>query len=149
MIKDTINNYKKYTALSEKLTSGLKYLFDTDFSMMKDGRYNLENGLYVNIQTYTTKTDANYEAHKAYIDIQYIISGEENIGVTQYSDCKSVVAYDCDKDIEFLAGEGKYYTLKQGEFMILYPEDAHKPSISKNIANPQIVKKAVVKVPIE
>jgi YhcH/YjgK/YiaL family protein len=137
MIKDRLN---------KKIIAGLNYLVNTDFSSVEDGRHELNDDIYVNIQTYTTKDDALFEAHKDYIDIQYVISGEEKIGVTNYSECKPNIPYDNQKDIEFLDGEGEYYPLKSGEYMVLYPTDAHKPSITLN--KKTTVRKAVVKVRI-
>ena len=137
MIKDKLN---------KRIVEGLNYLASTDFTNVEDGRHDLTDYLYANIQTYQTKEDALFEAHRDYIDIQYIISGEEKIGVTDYSSCTEAVAYDKEKDIEFLNGEGEYYPLKEGEYMILYPQDAHKPSISLN--NQSTVRKVVVKVRI-
>lgn len=137
MIKDKLN---------KRIVEGLNYLASTDFTKVEDGRHDLTDYLYANIQTYQTKEDALFEAHRDYIDIQYIISGEEKIGVTDYSSCTEAIAYDKEKDIEFLNGEGEYYLLKEGEYMILYPQDAHKPSISLN--NQSTVRKVVVKVRI-
>ena len=47
------------------------------------GKYDLENGAYVSVQEYTTKarSEAKYEAHKKFIDIQMILSGKELIAV--------------------------------------------------------------------
>ena len=135
MIKDKLN---------KRILEGLNYLSSTDFVNVEDGRHELTDYMYANIQTYQTKEDALFEAHRDYIDIQYIISGEEKIGVTDYSNCTEAIAYDKEKDIEFLNGEGEYYPLKEGEYMILYPQDAHKPSISLN--NQSTVRKVVVKV---
>ena len=137
MIKDKLN---------KRIVEGLNYLASTDFTKVEDGRHDLTDYLYANIQTYQTKEDALFEAHRDYIDIQYIISGEEKIGVTDYSSCTEAIAYDKEKDIEFLNGNGEYYPLKEGEYMILYPQDAHKPSISLN--NQSTVRKVVVKVRI-
>ena len=137
MIKDKLN---------KRIVEGLNYLLTTDFAKVEDGRHDLADYLYANIQTYQTKEDALFEAHRDYIDIQYIISGEEKIGVADYSSCTEAIAYDKEKDIEFLNGNGEYYPLKEGEYMILYPQDAHKPSISLN--NQSTVRKVVVKVKI-
>jgi len=149
MIKDNILNIKKYMGLDKNVVIGLEYLKETDFSSMKDGKFSISgNDIFVNLQTYTTKSDADFEAHKNYIDIQYIISGSEKIGITKYSDCSTKVEYNSDNDIEFLNGSGDYVVLKENEFMILFPEDAHKPSISINKNSPSKVRKAVVKVKI-
>ena len=146
MIKDSIEYYDQYASLGEGILEGLKYLYKTDFEMIDDGKYVISDNIYVNIQSYTTKTDADFESHKDYIDIQYIISGSEKIGVTDYNCCKVKIPYNSEADIEFLSGDGEYVELYQKEFMILYPSDAHKPSIS--ISVPTRVRKAVVKVHI-
>jgi len=133
----------------DKIKKGLEFLKETDFSKLEDGKHVLSDDMYVNVQTYTTKSDADFEAHRDYVDIQYMISGEELIGVTNYSDCKTTVPYDREKDIEFLSGKGNYTEMYTGDFMVLYPDDAHKPSISIDRANPAKVRKAVVKVKIQ
>ena len=145
MIKGKLKHYKDIVK-SEPLLRGLDFLSGTDFSNLSDGRYELDGDDYVNIQTYTTKPDADFEAHRDYVDIQYMISGEEMIGVTDYNKCQTTVEYDSEKDIEFLSGEGEYHLMKSGDFMVLYPEDAHKPSISADVDFPSAVRKAVVKV---
>ena len=144
MIKDLIANYKKYEDISSELKKGLEIIVNADFNSLPDGRHVYSDDIYMNIQTYVTKQDADYEAHRDYADIQYIISGEEKIGVTPYSLCSPKIPYNKDKDIEFLTGEGQYIPLREGEFMILLPKDAHKPSIT--LDNSCEVRKAVVKV---
>lgn len=135
MIKDKLN---------KRVVEGFEFLAKTDFSRLEDGRHVINDYMYVNVETYQTKEDALFEAHRDYIDIQYIISGEEKIGVTKYSDCTENTPYDKERDIEFLNGEGEFYPMKTGDYMILYPTDAHKPSISLN--EKATVRKAVVKV---
>lgn len=137
MIKDKLN---------AQIVKGLEFLSSADFSKLEDGRHEIDENMYVNLQTYQTKEDSLFEAHRDYIDIQYIIKGEEKIGVTPYTECSKSIPYDKDKDIEFLVGSGEYYPLLEGEYMILYPQDAHKPSISLN--SQSTVRKAVVKVRI-
>ena len=146
MIKDLLCNYKNYRELDKNLVKGLEFLSNTDWELINDGKHIISDEIYVNIQTYVTKDDADFEAHREYIDIQYIISGEELIGVTDYKKCETTIPYDKEKDIEFLSGEGFYENLLKGEFMILYPNDSHKPSISIDKKSPQKVRKAVVKV---
>ena len=146
MIKDLLCNYKNYRELDKNLVKGLEFLSNTDWELINDGKHIISDEIYVNIQTYVTKDDADFEAHREYIDIQYILSGEELIGVTDYKKCETTIPYDKEKDIEFLSGEGFYENLSKGEFMILYPNDSHKPSISIDKNSPQKVRKAVVKV---
>ena len=148
MIKDKLTNASTYFGISENIKEGFEWLKKTDLKNLKDGKYNIkENEIYANVQTYETKKSANFEAHRNYIDIQYIVKGNERIGYTDYSNCKTVEAYDNDKDIEFLeCANGEYTLLSEGEFLVLFPQDAHQPSL--NNIKKQIVKKVVIKVHI-
>ncbi len=104
----------------------------------EDGRYDLnENGLFVNIQTYMTNPRENqkYEAHKRYIDVQYIINGKEGFCLEDMDkmDSSTIVApYSEESDIMFFSNvtKGKYYELSSGEFLIMTPECAHMPGIA-------------------
>ena len=148
MIFDKLKNAEKYYSLSENIEKGLKFLQENDLKSLPNGKYEIDGkNVYVSIQEYTTKDieKSKWEAHKKYTDIQYIIAGEEKIGFTDLKSVKTVVEYDEGKDIYFLEGEGNYLLAKEGDFIILTPEDAHRPSLSasKTSAN---VKKAVVKL---
>ena len=56
---------------------------------------------------------------------------------------------DEEKDVEFYNdGEKKTeFTFKAGEFMVLYPHDAHKPSMA--IGEPLPIKKLVFKIRVK
>ena len=147
MIKDKIVNAKTYYPLSENIKKGFEWLNSTDLDNIPDGKYYIDgDNLYANVQTYETKEDADYEAHRKYIDIQYVIRGKEYIGVTDINNCKTCKIYDLEKDIEFFKcdNEPPYQLLGESEFILLYPHDAHKPSINPKVK--QTVKKVVVKV---
>ncbi len=149
MIKDNILNSDRYFHLSEGIKKGLEWICCTNLDELQDGRYEINgDNLYASIQTYETKEDAKYEAHRKYIDIQFIISGSEKIGVININNCKTVIEYDSKKDIEFYDNlvKDNYIVLSKGDFAILYPDDAHKPSISDN--EKQTVKKLVIKVAV-
>lgn len=149
MIKDKLINAENYYMLSRNIKAGFEWLKKTDLENLSDGKYYI-NGedLYANVQTYQTKDDANFEAHRGYIDIQYMIKGGEYVGYTHISNCAVCEEYDKSRDIEFLtcADEIPYQLLSEGEFLLFYPQDAHKPSINPNVKN--TVKKVVVKVKI-
>ena len=142
MIKGSLFN-----EIGQNLQKGLDWLRKTDLENLADGKYLIDGErIFANVQSYETKITAPFEAHKKYIDIQYMIKGEEKIGVVDYDVCTTVEEYNGQKDIEFLdcSENINYCTLKEGEFLILYPDDAHQPSLA--IDNPAFVKKAVVKV---
>ena len=148
MIKDKLKNAKTYYNLSQNLRKGLEWLEKTDLKKLKDGKYDIDsNNVYASVQTYETKIDASYEAHRKYIDIQYVIEGKEFIGITAIENCQTCIKYDEERDLEFFncLKEDEYQNLREGEFVILYPHDAHKPSIDYEGIKSQ-VKKVVVKV---
>lgn len=151
MIKDNIKNANIYHNLSEFIKIGLNYLENTDFSKVSNGRYEiLEDKVYANVQDYISKPEheGKFEAHKRYIDIQYIVKGEEKIGVSDILNFEEATVYESEKDIIFLTpkidSKVEFIELKEKEFMILTPQDAHMPMIT--IDQPCYVKKVVVKV---
>ena len=103
MIKDTLKNAKNYYSVSENLKKGFVWLQENELNKLPDGKYLIDgDNVYASIQTYDTKEDAKYESHREYIDIQYMISGSEKIGVTDLTNCKTCIEYDLDRDLEFL-----------------------------------------------
>lgn len=106
--------------------------------------------LFVAVSEYDSKEkpDTRYEAHKKYIDIQYVISGEELIGVTTLDQVEVDQPYNDEKDIEFYSGEGgQYIKATPDNFLVFFPENVHRPSIKSGESVP--VKKAVVKIMID
>ena len=146
MIKDNIKNAKNYINISENLKKGFEWIENNDLKTLPDGRYEITDNIYANVQTYMTKDDAPYEAHRDYADIQYMIKGEENCGVCNYADCSVNEKYNKEKDIEFLSCDKneELYNLKEENFFVFFPNDAHKPALKVN-QNAE-VKKVIVKV---
>ena len=80
MIKDNSQHIDYYNYLTNDLQMGLKYLKETDFSSLENGKYEISGEkIYAIVQDYTSKPleEGKFEAHKNHIDIQYIIEGEE------------------------------------------------------------------------
>lgn len=147
MIKDNIENTKNYETLSENIRVGFEWINANNLKDMPDGRYDINDNVYANLQTYNTKEDALFEAHREYMDIQYMIEGSEKCGICSYNNCTTEAEYSKEKDIEFLKAEKfEYLTLNEGEFFIFFPNDAHKPALNNKIS--QSVKKVVIKAHI-
>lgn len=90
---------------------------------------------------------ACFEAHRKYIDLQYILQGQELITVSDRDNLTILASYDNQKDIQFF----KYFPaasflMKEGMLAVFYPHDAHAPGIS--FKRQQLVRKTVVKVRI-
>jgi YhcH/YjgK/YiaL family protein len=106
--------------------------------------------LFVNVSEYNTKEaiDAKFEAHRKYIDIQYVIKGTEMIGVAPLATRDSITQpYDETKDVEFLKFSNEtFYQATTGNFFIFFPDDGHMPGVKSDSIAP--VKKLVVKIRI-
>ncbi len=86
------------------------------------------------------------EAHRKYIDIHYLLEGSENIEITNVETLTITKDYDEQTDALLGTAKGKPYLLEKGQFMVVFPEEAHLPGIKVNDCAE--VKKAVVKVPV-
>ncbi|NLT19042.1 MAG: DUF386 domain-containing protein [Clostridiales bacterium] len=142
MIRDKKENIGQYEGAHPLLKIACAYL--KNYQGAEVGKYHLDNGVFAMVQRYTAKqeSDCKWEAHKKYIDIQYIVSGQETICTAYENNLTLTVTYDPEKDICFYEGEGARQELKAGEFLILFPWDAHKPAIGEGD-----VEKIVVKIP--
>lgn len=148
MIIDRLSNAHLYLSLSPNVRRAFEYLQKTDLAYLPVGIFEMDGkDLYVNSQEYNTKLPAQgkWEAHRRYIDLQYVISGTERIGYAHLSRL-ALGYYNAEKDVLSLMGSGDYVTLTAGDFMLLFPEDAHMPGMA--IDGPVSVKKAVVKIAI-
>lgn len=85
------------------------------------------------------------EVHRRFIDIQYVISGNEVIGWRSFDSCKkSTSPFDDSRDIGFLADRPEsWFRLSPGSFAVFFPTDAHAP-----LAGSGLVRKAVVKIAV-
>lgn len=151
MIKNSLKYTKIYYNLSEKIKLGLEFLEKNDLNSMENGKYEILNDdVFINIQDYTSKpeNDGKWEAHRKYIDIQVVIKGTEKIGVGEIQDFSTTKPYDEEKDVEFLTTSSpqQFITMKENDYIILYPQDVHMPQICTD--KPSYVKKAVVKVSV-
>jgi YhcH/YjgK/YiaL family protein len=150
MVFDSIKNYKLYTNLSPRIAQALKIAAETDFNKIKDGKYPVDgdNLLYI-VQRYdTAPIMEKIEAHRKYIDIQFLAKGNERIGVDNIKGLKVFTPYSEEKDVEFFKAEKSisYINVKEGMFAIFWPGDAHMPG--RQIDKPQNVTKVVFKIKV-
>jgi len=149
MIFDKIENHKNYRGLSKGLDNAFDFLLNTDLKNLSIGKHILNDELlYAACMEYETKenTLSKNEAHRKYIDVQYVISGEEKMFASNINGLKISEEYDEDKDVLFYEQKCECeFNVLQGYFAVFFPEDAHMPGL--NISdNSSTVKKVVVKV---
>ena len=147
MIIDNFENLKKYSSLNIYFSKAFDYISATDFNTLNVGRYEIDgDNIYVNVDEYETKKVSKPEFHKKYADIQFLVNGSEYIGYCPKDRLLECEEYNTEKDIGFGLGVVDYIKMKPGQFMILFPDDAHQPCMADG--NPQKVKKVVVKVKV-
>lgn len=156
MIIDTLTNRALYGALHPRIATALEYLAATDLSQLDKGVYELEGkALFAIVSDYSTVTRGTepFEVHRKYIDVQYIVSGEEEFGYLplpqQQTPC---TAYDSSRDFEEFSysqnqARASYVALRSGMFALFFPNDAHMPCC--HLDGESRVKKVVIKVRIE
>lgn len=146
MIYDTLENLGQYTALGSRLAAALRWLAETDFSSLPDGRVELDGeDVYAGISTYETRqTNDTPEAHRRYLDVQYLISGREQVGVAPLSAMTAETEARPEGDIWFYRGDTERLTLGDDRVLVLWPQDAHAPCIAAGA--PAQVRKCVIKV---
>lgn len=112
-------------------------------------RYEFGEKCFVNVQDTATVCETPLmEAHEVFVDVQYLISGEERIFYTskeglkiqrEYTEKGDMAFYDFDENSECVC-------YKSGEAVILYPEEAHLPN--RAVGEPMPIKKAVIKIAV-
>ncbi len=143
---------KAYFKNPDRWNKAFAFLKETDLKKLELKRYDIDgDNLYIIISEYNSKDPktTRYEAHKKYIDIQYVVSGNELEGVAPLTSQESVLQqYDAAKDIEFLSVKnGKMISATPAGFFVFFPSDAHMPGLMNKTSVP--VRKAVVKIKID
>ena len=149
MIIDRIENAALYFPLHPKFKQAFEHIAQLDIHKTPAGRYEVDgDAMYVLVQEYDTKLKeaGKWEAHRRYIDLQYVVRGAEGMGYANIHHLQQG-EYEAAKDFLPLFGEGDLVKLKSGCFVLLFPEDAHMPSMA--IGNPEPAKKVVIKIAME
>ena len=108
----------------------------------------LSGGNKVLIQQGTTKAaeGALAEAHREYLDIQYILEGQETVGWAPLEKLTLEGAFDTAKDKGKYSGNFDFVTVRAGYCYVVFPEDGHMPGVHLDV--PANFKKAVVKLKV-
>ena len=82
MLISSIKNYKNILKTFPKLDIVFDFLLNNISNKTPDGRYCITKNIYaiVSISAPKPKKEQFLEAHKKYIDLQYVISNTDNIG---------------------------------------------------------------------
>lgn len=114
------------------------------------GRYELTDGSYFMVEEYITKKEypCTLQSHKNYIEVQWILHGQEMIKIYDIDKLIPEISYDLDKDIAFWkpVDNMTQILLNSGSYVVLYPNYAYTSSIM--VKEQSAVRKIVIKVKI-
>ena len=151
IIGNLLNIKEEIDLYSSGIRAGLKFLLETDLSSLPLGEHEIQGKqIYAKISQYETepKEHRRPESHEKYVDIQYICSGEEMMGLSTITEVGEIDE-DCrnERDIIFYKSVTKetQIILTQGMFAVFFPWDVHRPNCnaSEQTVN---VRKILVKV---
>ena len=147
MILSTNEQKEKSFYSKDILKKCKQFVLEHDMNTLDCGRYDIYGkDFFVNIVNYHTKNESEcmWEAHKQYLDIHYIISGTEKIKIANV-DKMNLDQYFEESDYLKLDGTATgEIDLNEGDYLILFFEDAHMTGIS--VDETTSVKKAIFKV---
>ena len=151
MIYDKFNNAKLYYAAFPALESAISFAQGFDRSQ-PDGKYEINARCFAIVSSYQTErpADRKFEAHRKYIDVQILLAGQERLEFIPAEFGKTVDKYDPQTDLEFFSTDHtpSAVSLSEGEFVLLLPEDLHKPNCQLTENTPTTARKMVVKIEI-
>jgi len=132
------------------MDTAFAWLRDTDLHGLAMGEHAVSDGVRAIVQSYTTAPleAKQYEAHRKFIDIQYVARGRESMLVIPTSMLETDEAYSEKDDVIFypVVPGGSRIVVRDGEFAVYFPQDAHIPMLIDE--SPGKVLKVVVKVAV-
>lgn len=130
----------------------LAWLSEHDICAMEPGKHLIEGeDMFVMVQQVTTRPleGSMLEAHYKYVDLMYWPQAGERIGVARLSGGEMPAEDHPEADYQLLAAaenENFLYTVP-GDFLVLFPGDAHRPTLHPD-GEPVSFRKAVVKIAV-
>jgi biofilm protein TabA len=147
---DALEFAKQYHRNKALWDKAFAFLRDTRLETLTPGRVDLEGtNAYASVTEGPTKAleATKWEAHRKYIDLQYVITGKEQMGIAPLSKARVTEAYDEAKDVlfgEVPTAESKFYVAQPGTFFLFFPKDAHRPAVKADGSDTD--KKVVIKI---
>lgn len=147
MVIDDLRNASLCFGMHKYFRTAFDYLLRTDFTHVANGKYPLDGeNVFAIVNRYEPQSaeELKWEAHRKYIDIQFVASGFEEIGIVEIGEMTHTTDYDEMGDVQFFKGTGEHYHLGEKMFAVIFPHEVHKPGIA--VEGNSVVLKVVIKV---
>ena len=143
MIAGTKNDLKRYRGIDERIDRCIDYILSHDLSSLPLGRTDIDDDIYISTSANEMGDESSkrWEAHEHHLDLQYGLADGEKIA---YLPISEVAGFgDLLKgDIRFSDDpvKGALIPLNKDSFVLLFPEDAHKPGIGSGKGHKAVFK---------
>jgi biofilm protein TabA len=120
----------------------------------EEKKYTIQgDDIFAMVMSYETQSPetAILESHEKYVDIQAVLVGAERFECAPTKGLEIETPYDAEKDVVFYKPNSPrpmQVNIFPGTFILLYPEDAHMPTLMTN-NQPEKIKKVVIKIKLE
>ena len=139
-----VKDCSELDSTDSKIEAALEHLLSLDTKNITDGKHIVNDDFYYVLQQYKTKSknEGILESHRKYVDIQIIISGTEVMYTVDTLRLTCQKTYDSEKDIALwnVPGRMAKVTLQEGDYIVLFPENAHMGAISAQESADQVTK---------
>lgn len=120
--------------ITRRVDAAVNYLQSIDVSLKDIGKkVRVNDDFYYNIQYYDTKSPdlCDFESHRKYIDIQFMVSGKECLEISDTSRLSVKQPYNENLDVMFwnVPENISKTVLSEGDYIVLYPEMAHRGAV--------------------
>lgn len=156
MILDTLQQAARYDAVHPGVAAALRALRDPALRSREDGRFPLDGERLVAIVQASPgkpRPQCVWEAHRRYIDVQFVVSGVEGMGHLPRASATPRGDYDAEKDVQFFEPPADLerttlLVVPAGSFAVFFPDDVHSPGIALR-DGPSPARKIVIKVAVD
>jgi len=150
MIFDNLKNAHLYYGCHKGFEAAFDFIKKAISENLEPGDYEIDGrNVFASVQRYETRENSEtFEGHLNYIDIQFIISGQEYMECASIDECEVISQYHEEYDYTHYVCNGLKRTVEcqDNDFAVFFPHDIHKPGIKLDASSP--VRKIVVKVHI-
>ncbi len=142
--------------LPDAVKRALAFIQNTNFNQIEDGEHPIEGELmFAQIRRKRTRPhgEVKLEAHKRYIDLHYMIEGEECLYWCPRTDADSLIEdYAVERDLQYFEPpQGvKEMEIELGgqRYAVFFPYDLHRPTCDTKLRGSRNVRKLVIKIDV-
>ncbi|MHB9054765.1 MAG: YhcH/YjgK/YiaL family protein [Paludibacteraceae bacterium] len=136
MIYTTLSQSERIESLHPKFKKLFDFIKSNDLLNRETGRIELDGeSLFINnVNSQMIKAEEQVlEVHRQYIDVHIPLDKAEIIGISPLENCHTEKSpYNEEQDYALYSdAPTNFVTVRPGEFLIVYPEDAHAPVIGE------------------